>query len=181
MTDTEQAAPGYGDGFTPPLSWYGLPGVSVAEGALRLRADVFPQAVGADRVRVAFWTVDDVHTVLNLQLRSPTPLPGDPVPRRVLRLAVVAAEPGVEERVVLCPVDHPDSGVASCVAPPACPGALASTRSEEVQHWMRVCAGEMEACTVNNRPVATSLVWMFDRTGAPFPTPAVDGSEGPLR
>ncbi len=65
----------------------------------------------------------------------------------------------------------PDSGHRDVVADD--PGALASTRAEELQRWIRVCVRDLERCAVNNRPVATSLVWMFDRTGAPFPTPAV--------
>jgi len=57
MTDTDRkAAAGYGDAFTPPLSWCGAPGTAFGA-AIRLRADVFPQAVGADQVRGVFWAV----------------------------------------------------------------------------------------------------------------------------
>jgi len=172
MTDTDgKAAAGYGDPFTPPLSWYGVPGPAVAGGALGLRADVFPQAAGADRVRVVFWAVDDPHTTFSRELSSPSPVPGDSVTRRVMRLAVDGAEPGVLDRVVFHRADDPASTIASCLEEPLRCSARPESRSGQLQHWIRVCGRELEACTVGNRPVATSLAWMFDRTYGSLATP----------
>jgi len=172
MTDTDRkAAAGDGDPFTPPLSWYGVPGPAVAGGAIRLRADVFPQAVGADRVRVVFWAVDDPHTTSSRDLSSPSPVPGDSVTRRVMRLAVDGAEPGVQPRVVFHRVGDPASTIACYLEEPLRSEARRESRSGQLQNWIRVSARELEACTVGNHPVATSLPWMFDRTYGSLATP----------
>ncbi len=172
MTETEQATPGYVDPFTPPLSWYGVPGPAVAEGAIRLRADVFPQAVGADRVRVVFWAVDDPHTTFRRDLSSPSPVPGDSVTRRVMRLAVDGAEPGVQPRVVFHRVGDPAGTIACYLEEPLRSEARRESRSGQLQNWIRVSVRELEACTVGNHPVATSLTWMFDRAYGSLATPA---------
>ncbi len=172
MTETDRGAAGDGDPFTPPLSWYGVPGPAVAEGAIRLRADVFPQAVDADRVRVVFWAVDDPHTTFSRDLSSPSPLPGDSVTRRVMRLAVDGAEPGVHPRVVFHRVGDPASTIACYLEEPLRSEAPRESRSGQLQNWIRVSGRELEACTVGNHPVATSLAWMFDRTYGSVASPA---------
>jgi len=172
MTETDRGAAGYGEPFTPPLSWYGVPGPAVAGGAARLRADVFPQAVGADRVRVVFWAVDDPHTTFSRDLSSTAPAPGDSVTRRVMRLAVDGAEPGVLDRVVFRRVDDAASTIACYLEDPLRSEAPRESGSGQLQNWIGVCGRELEACTVGNRPVATSLAWMFDRTYGSLATPA---------
>ncbi len=171
MTETDRGAAGDGDPFTPPLSWYGVPGPAVAGGGIGLRADVFPQAVGADRVRVVFWAVDDPHTTFSRDLSSPAPTPGDPVTRWVTRLAVDAAEPGVLDRVVFRRVDDAASTIACYLEHPVRCSARPESRPGQLQNWIGVCGRELEAM-VGNRPVATSLAWMFDRTYGSVASPA---------
>ncbi len=147
MTDTDRkAAAGYGDAFT--------------------------QAVGENRVRVVFWAVDDPHTTFSRDLSSPSPVPADPVTRRVMRLAVDAAEPGVLDRVVFRRVDDPASTIACYLEHPVRCSARPESRSGQLQNWIGVCGCELEACTVGDRPVAASLAWMFDRTYGSLATPA---------